>query len=176
MGTVYYFHNQLTIKSMNITYYKTTHLVGLTKPKQAYQQSPAGSDHPIHKSQQLKNTWTGQPNFNNKWIAGAPSHQVLTCLISQKTDMCPPGDESFLHKLKSHHLSSDIKLKVMWQSWESFSQLLLLSPSAHSVKKTKLPWPDQWSSWNDTKSAHFHTKNMYFLVHEPSTWTPNGKT
>ena len=29
--------------------------------------------------------------------------------------MCPPGDESFLHKLKSHHLSNDIKLKVMWQ-------------------------------------------------------------
>ena len=29
--------------------------------------------------------------------------------------MCPPGDESFLHKLKSHHLSSDIKLKVMWE-------------------------------------------------------------
>ena len=35
---VYYFHNQ-TIKSMNITYGKTTHFVRLTKPKQAYQQS-----------------------------------------------------------------------------------------------------------------------------------------
>ena len=112
---VYYFHNQLTIKPMNITYGKTTHFVGLTKPKQTYEQSPVGSDQPTHKSQQLKNTWTSQPNFSNKWTAGTPSHQVLTCLISQKTDMCPPGDESFLHKLKSHHLSSDIKLKVMWQ-------------------------------------------------------------
>ena len=33
---VYYFHNQ-TIKPMNITHGKTTHFVGLTKPKQAYQ-------------------------------------------------------------------------------------------------------------------------------------------
>ena len=41
---VYYFHNQVTIKPMNIIHGKTNHLVGLTKPKQAYQQSPAGSD------------------------------------------------------------------------------------------------------------------------------------
>ena len=61
---VYYFHNQ-TIKPMNITHDKTTHFVGLTKPKQAYQQSPAGSDQPINKSQQLKSTWIGQPNFSN---------------------------------------------------------------------------------------------------------------
>ena len=52
---VYYFHNQLTIKPMNITNGKTTHLVGLTKPKQAYLQSPARSGQPTHKSQQLEN-------------------------------------------------------------------------------------------------------------------------
>ena len=43
-------------KPMNITHGKTTHLVGLTKPKQAYLQSPAGSSQPTHKSQQLENT------------------------------------------------------------------------------------------------------------------------
>ena len=39
------------IKPMNITHGKTAHFVGVTKPKQAYQQSPAGSDQPINKSQ-----------------------------------------------------------------------------------------------------------------------------
>ena len=53
---VYYFHNQLTIKPMNITHGKTTHLVVLTKPKEAYQQSLAGSSQPTYKSQQLENT------------------------------------------------------------------------------------------------------------------------
>ena len=53
---VNYFHNQLTIKPMNITHGKTTHLVGLTKPKQAYLQSPAGLGQLTHKSQQLENT------------------------------------------------------------------------------------------------------------------------
>lgn len=77
---VYYFHNQLTIKPMNITHGKTTHLVGLTLPKQAYQQSLAGSNQSAHRFQQLKNTWTGQPNFSNNWTVGAPSHQVPTCL------------------------------------------------------------------------------------------------
>ena len=41
---------------MNITHGKATHLVGLTKPKQAYQQSPTGSGQPTHESQQLENT------------------------------------------------------------------------------------------------------------------------
>ena len=53
---VYYFHNQLIIKPMNITHGKATHLVGLTKPKQAYQQSPTGSGQPTHKSQQEEST------------------------------------------------------------------------------------------------------------------------
>ena len=44
------------IKPMNITPSKTTHFEGLTKPKQTYQQSPAGSGQPTHKSQQLRNT------------------------------------------------------------------------------------------------------------------------
>ena len=56
MGTMSYFHNQLTINPMNITHGKTTHLVGLTKPKQAYLQSPTRSGQPTHKSQQLENT------------------------------------------------------------------------------------------------------------------------
>ena len=165
---------------MNITHGKTTQFVRLTKPKQAYQQSPARSDQPIHKSQQLKNTWTGQPNFSNKWIARFPSHQVPTCLIrSENKHVSTRGwifspQAEILSFLKWHKVEGDVTNS--WESWESFSQLLLLSPSTHSVKKTKLPWPDQWSSWNDTKSAYFHTKNMYFLVHEPSTWTPNEKT
>ena len=53
---VYYFHNQLTIKLMNITHGKTTHLVGLTQLKQAYLKSPTGLGQPTHKSQQLENT------------------------------------------------------------------------------------------------------------------------
>ena len=121
---VYYFHNQ-TIKPMNITHGKTTHFVGLTKPKQAYQQSPAGSDQPTHKSQQLKNTWTGQPNFSNKWIARFPSHQVPTCLIrsenkhvSTRRWIFSPQAEipSFL---KWHKVEDDVTQS--WESWESFS-------------------------------------------------------
>ena len=49
MGTMF------IIKPMNITHGKTTHFVGLTKPKQTYQPSPAGSGQPTHKSQQLRN-------------------------------------------------------------------------------------------------------------------------
>ena len=142
---VYYFHNQLTIKPMNITYGKTTHFVGLTKPKQTYEQSPVGSDQPTHKSQQLKNTWTSQPNFSNKWTAGTPSHQVPTCLIRSKNRhvstrgwILSPQTEIPLF-LKWYKAEGDVTKS--WESWESFSQLLLLSPSAHSVKKLKLPWP-----------------------------------
>ena len=144
---VYYFHNQLTIKPMNITHDKTTHLVGLTKPKQAYLQSPARSGQPTHKSQQLENMWIGQLNFSNNWTAGAPSHQVPTCLIrsenrhvSTRGWILSPQAEipSFLkwHKAKGH----------VTESWESFSQLSLLSPSTHSVKNPKLPWLGQRSS------------------------------
>ena len=43
-------------KPMCITHGKTTHLVGLTKPKQAYLQSLTRSGQPTHKSQQAENT------------------------------------------------------------------------------------------------------------------------
>ena len=131
---------------MCITHGKTTHLVRLTKPKQAYLQSPARSGQPTHKSQQLENTWIGQLNFSNNWTAGAPSHQVPTCLIrsenrhvSTRGWILSPQAEipSFLkwHKAEGH----------VTESSESFSQLSLLSPSTHSVKNLKLPWLGQWS-------------------------------
>ena len=153
---------------MCIIHGKTTHLVRLTKPKQAYLQSPAGSGQPTHKSQQLENTWTCQPNFSNNWTVGAPSHQVPTCLIrSENRHMSTRGwilspQVEIPSFLKWHKTEDDVT-----ESWESFNQLLLLSLSTHSIKNPKLPWPDQWSSWNNTKSAHFQTKNMYSLVHEP---------
>ena len=162
---------------MCITHGKTTHLVGLTKPKQAYLQSPARSSQPIHKSQQLENKWTSQPNFNNNWIVGAPSHQVTTCLIrlenrhvSTRGWILSPQAEipSFL---KWHKTKGDVT-----ESWESFSQLSLLSSPTQPVKNQEQPWSNQWSSWNDIKSAHFHTKNVYSLVYEPSTWTTNRET
>ena len=109
-------------KPMNITHGKTTHLVGITKPKQAYLQSPAGSGQPTHKSQQLENTWTGQPNFSNNWTAEAHSHQVPTCLIRSENKhvstrgwiLSPQAEiPSFL---KWHKAENDVT-----ESWERFS-------------------------------------------------------
>ena len=123
---VYYFHNQLTIKPMNITHGKTTHLVGLTKPKQAYLQSPTGSGQPTHKSQQLENTWTGQPNFSNNWTAGAPSHQVPTCLI----------------RSENRHVST--------RGWILFPQAEI--PSFLMWHKAEM---DVTESWKASTSCHF---------------------
>ena len=44
----------------------------LTKPKQAKLQSPARLGQPTHKSQQVENKWTGQPNSSNNWNSWSP--------------------------------------------------------------------------------------------------------
>ena len=121
---VYYFHNQLIIKPINIIHGKTTHLVGLnqaqaslsTKPnwvKPAHTQIPAN-----WKTREL------QPNFSKSGTTRAPSHQATTCLIrsenghvSIKGWILSPQDEvpSFLkwHKAKDDVIES-------WESWKSF--------------------------------------------------------
>ena len=53
--------------------------------------------------------------FQHNLTIGAHCHQVLTCPIISKEDTCPLGVKPFLHKLKFHHFSCDIKLKVTWQ-------------------------------------------------------------
>ena len=53
--------------------------------------------------------------FQHNQTTGAHSHQVPTCPIRSEEDMCPSGVKPFFHKLKFHHFSCDIKLKVMWQ-------------------------------------------------------------
>ena len=109
--------------------------------------------------------------------AGALSHQATTCLIRSENGLVStrgwilsPQAEvpSFL---KWHKAEGDVT-----KSWESFNQLSLLSSPTQLVKNQEQPWSELWSSWNDIKSAHFHPKNVYSQVHEPSTWTPNGKT
>ena len=154
---------------MCIIHGKTTHFVRLTKSKQACLQSPVRSGQPIHKSQQVESTWAGQPNPSNNWNSWSPlpsSHNLSNQI--RKMDTCPLGDESFLHKLKSHHFSSDIKLKLMWQKAGKASascHFFLLQPSQSKIKSSH----DQTfeAPKNDIKSAHFHTKNVYSQVHEP---------
>ena len=79
---------------MNITHGKTTHLVRLNKPKQAYQQSPTGFGRPTHKSQQNGkhvnylvakfqqkwNSWSSVPsshNLSNQIIKWTRVHQGM---------------------------------------------------------------------------------------------------
>ena len=175
---VYYFHNQLTIKPMSITHGKSCRV----KPSRSklINKAQLGLVGPHTNPSKLENTWTTQLNFSKNGTAGAPSHQAITCLIRSENGHVSTRGWIFSLQaevssfLKWHKVKDDVT--ESWESWKSFCQLLLLSSSAHIVKKPKLPWPDQWSSWNNTKSAHFHNKNMYFQVHEPSTWTLNGET
>ena len=160
---------------MCITHGKTTHFVRLTKPKQACLQSPTKSGQPTHKSQQEESMWAGQPNPSNNWNSWSPllSSHNLSNQIRKRTRV----HQGVNPKLKSHHFSSDIKLKLMWQKAGKVSascHFFLLQPSQSKIKSNH----DQTSEApeNDIKSAHFHTKNVYSHVHELITWTSNGET
>ena len=144
---VYYFHNQLTIKPMSITHGKNTHLVGLKpSPSKLINKAQLGLADPHTNPSKLEYTWTTQLNFSKNGTTGAPSHQATTCLIiSENGQVSTRGWILSLQAevssfLKWHKARDDVT--ESWESWKSFCQLLLLSFSAHTVKKPKLPWLD----------------------------------
>ena len=78
--------------------------------------------------------------FQHNITAGAHCHQVPACPIRSKENTCPSRVEPFLHKLKFHHFSCDIKLKWHDRKLGSFNQLSLHFSPTHSVKNQEQPW------------------------------------